>query len=85
MSSARYERLPTSASDDDIHLADIDQDADAERAPYQFPVYPPDPRFHQPTPPAWVRAGLIIFVIFCLWLSYAIRGMHPPPNKEAWI
>lgn len=86
MSSARYARLPTSPSEEDIQLiGDIDQDADAERAPHRLPLYPPNSRFYQPTPPAWARAGLIVFIIFCFWLSYAIRGMHPPPDKEAWI
>ncbi|KAK7055113.1 hypothetical protein R3P38DRAFT_1344877 [Favolaschia claudopus] len=54
----------------------FDDDDDEEEKLTRPPpiVYPQDPRFDQPTPPAWQRAGLILFILTCLFLAVWLQN-----------
>ncbi|KAL5529830.1 hypothetical protein ACEPAF_6087 [Sanghuangporus sanghuang] len=86
MSSARYERLPTSpdrsrspvGSPASTSLDLGEEEANIGRRqppPANRVVYAHDPRFGIPTPPAWQRVALIAFVVFLFWLGFRIRGL----------
>ena len=38
-----------------------------------LPSFDSDPRFHQPTPSPWIRAGLLLFTAFLFWLAFDMR------------
>lgn len=71
MSSAEYTRLPTH----DIHADDDD-----ETRPRS---YRDDPRFVEPTPAAWKRVALILFLFFLAWAGYKLRTMGAP--REMYV
>ena len=54
-------------------FGDDDEEERLTRVPPPAYSYPPDPRFEQPTPPAWQRAGLILIIFasiyFAIWLQ----------------
>ncbi|SJL16551.1 uncharacterized protein ARMOST_20077 [Armillaria ostoyae] len=62
--------------DDDNHrmlLSDDDEeDGETETLIHQQPV-PSDPRFDQPVPSPFARAGLLLFVAFLFWLAFSLR------------
>lgn len=81
MMRPRYALLPSSDPGDPIDLAsprsptyfeDEDEEEMLTRAPP--PVYPPDARFDQPTPPAWQRVALILVIIFSLALAVWLQN-----------
>lgn len=39
--------------------------------------YKDDERFHEPPVAAWKRVALIIFMIFLVWVIYALRTSKP--------
>jgi len=43
-----------------------------------LPSFDSDPRFHQPTPSPYVRAGLLLFTAFLFWLAFYMR-------KAIWV
>ncbi|KAI0353661.1 hypothetical protein OH77DRAFT_1512527 [Trametes cingulata] len=73
-SSYKYERLPTSP----------DQPADLKRrTSREEPTsdlhelhrrLAEDPRFNPPTPSAWQRVALIVFMIALLWIGFRMRA-----------
>ncbi|KAF5383047.1 hypothetical protein D9615_004791 [Tricholomella constricta] len=67
MSSARYERLPTTEEPSSPPAYELE---DGRPRPPTFPV---DPRFHQPTPSPLSRAALLIFLAFMFWLAFHMR------------
>ncbi|KAJ7213149.1 hypothetical protein GGX14DRAFT_564187 [Mycena pura] len=78
---ARYTALPTSDENEPTRpssrppafFGDDDEEERLTRVPPTAYSYPPDPRFDQPTPPAWQRAGLILIILasvyFAIWLQ----------------
>ena len=82
---AKYERLATS---DEPTLPE------KRRLPSQEPTsdvnelqrrLAQDPRFNPPTPPAWKRFALIIFMLFLLWVGFrmrvaALQAVEEPPK-----
>ncbi|KAG5636129.1 hypothetical protein H0H81_009036 [Sphagnurus paluster] len=71
-STARYEQLPTddepqsphSPSSPASHVHPPAYDFNIEDARPRLPVFPIDPRFHQPTPSPFSRAALLLFLGF---------------------
>ncbi|KAK7029900.1 hypothetical protein R3P38DRAFT_887117 [Favolaschia claudopus] len=56
-------------------LFSFDDSDDEEKLTRPRPIaYPHDPRFDQPTPPAWQRAGLILFIVSCLFLAVWLQN-----------
>ncbi|KAI0049856.1 hypothetical protein FA95DRAFT_1488372 [Auriscalpium vulgare] len=85
MSSAQYQALPTSPSPSPNDLEDFE---DEERPPRPRRGPTPeelqlaqDPRFNPPTPSAWKRVGLIVFIVVMFWLSFQLRTT-PSTHKE---
>ncbi|RDB19758.1 hypothetical protein Hypma_013230 [Hypsizygus marmoreus] len=88
MSSARYERLPT--SDSTLSLSPLTPlppyvelevsppEDELEDARPRRPVFPVDPRFEQPTPSPLSRAALLVFIALMFWLAFTLR-------RAAWI
>ncbi|KAJ7468765.1 hypothetical protein FB451DRAFT_1560447 [Mycena latifolia] len=37
-------------------------------------VYPPDPRFDVPTPPAWQRLGLILIILVSIGIAVWLQN-----------
>ncbi|KAJ7269687.1 hypothetical protein C8J57DRAFT_1322755 [Mycena rebaudengoi] len=73
----RYSLLPTAdstnASPGTPSLFDDDDEEEMlTRAPPV--VYPPDPRFDQPPPPAWQRLGLVLILLFSIFLAFWLRS-----------
>ena len=88
MSSARYERLPSSPKpqEDDYDLSNIESSAGLSRTPPQTRItFAHDPRFELPTPPVWQRAGLIATLIFLFWLGFRLRGSPEDEGIPALI
>ncbi|KAI0706414.1 hypothetical protein C8Q76DRAFT_629865 [Earliella scabrosa] len=72
---AKYERLATS---DEPTLPE------KRRLPSQEPTSD-DPRFNPPTPPAWKRIALVVFMLFLLWVGFrmrvaALQAVEEPPK-----
>lgn len=63
-STAKYEAIPQSD--------EVEQVRDDDPAP--------DPRFEQPTPSPWKRAGLLFLIAFLFWLTYWLRTSYQPPK-----
>jgi hypothetical protein len=71
---------------------DIEQEAPRQRVRRDsIPSFDSDPRFHQPTPSPFVRAGLLLFTAFLFWLAFNMRktmwvetgmGMNRRPAQE---
>ncbi|EJD01763.1 uncharacterized protein FOMMEDRAFT_158924 [Fomitiporia mediterranea MF3/22] len=77
MSSGRYERLPTEPESrpSSIDLANEEASIGRRRSPPANRVtYARDPRFELPTPPAWQRVALVLFVVFLFWMLYKLRA-----------
>ncbi|KAF7301287.1 hypothetical protein MIND_00693600 [Mycena indigotica] len=55
-------------------FADEDEEGMLTRA--RPPDHPPDPRFHQPAPPAWQRAGLILAIVGSIWFTVWLQSGH---------
>ncbi|KAJ7776010.1 hypothetical protein DFH07DRAFT_912046 [Mycena maculata] len=87
-STAKYTLLPT-ADEEEALLASpsrSDSDADAddsddEPLPGEPPAdasssFPPavDPRFVQPTPAPWKRAGLLLVIVLLFWAAFQFKG-----------
>ncbi|THH17882.1 hypothetical protein EW146_g3019 [Bondarzewia mesenterica] len=64
-STAKYQTLPQS---------DENEETTSEQAIR-------DPRFDQPTPSAWKRAGILFLIAFLFWLAYWLRTPHYQPPK----
>lgn len=104
---AKYQPLPTepqhspfSSPPSPSHAAyppfdsnqDIEQEAPRQRVRRDsIPSFDSDPRFHQPTPSPFVRAGLLLFTAFLFWLAFNMRktmwvesgmGMNRRPAQE---
>ncbi|KAI0063581.1 hypothetical protein BV25DRAFT_1990574 [Artomyces pyxidatus] len=67
--SAQYQALPT---DDEREVPTPEELQLAE-----------DPRFNPPTPPAWKRVALILFIVVMFWLSFRLR--NPRPVEDAKV
>ncbi|KAG8932077.1 hypothetical protein FRC02_001707 [Tulasnella sp. 418] len=77
MSSAPYTRIPTSEREararhghsfvDDMDLQNRHQDGQEEEEEEEI-----DPRFIQPTPPWWQRAGVLIFIVVMTWVAWKL-------------
>lgn len=89
MSQARYSRVatepPAAPSDNNGDEAQSDD----ETSPAQFveetgrnPEPPLDPRFNPPTPSAWKRAALLLFIVFLFWFSVRLRVRAPLPAED---
>ena len=84
MSSARYERLPTSPdrqgspldrpTSTSLDLGDEEANIGRGQPSLNRVVFARDPRFEIPAPPAWQRAALIAFIVFLFWLGFRLRG-----------
>lgn len=65
---------------DNTSIQDVEQEAPrrprVRREP--LPSFDSDPRFHQPTPSPFVRAGLLLFTAFLFWLAFDMR-------KSMWV
>ncbi|KAI9056771.1 hypothetical protein FKP32DRAFT_1638628 [Trametes sanguinea] len=75
MSSAyKYERLPTSpdqpASDLKRRTSRDEPTSDIHELHRRLEE---DPRFNPPTPSAWKRVALILFMLACLWIGFKLR------------
>lgn len=66
MSRTGYEAVPMSP--DDESLFDPGRTERAGRRPHI--IHTIDPRFHEPTPAAWKRAALLLFIAFMFWLAF---------------
>ncbi|KAF8327998.1 hypothetical protein F5887DRAFT_898295 [Amanita rubescens] len=83
MSSAKYQRLPTTDNPTGGEKNSPRSSFDASTSSYTA-----DTRFHQPTPSPYARAALLIFIVFMFWLAFAMRklmwlgGSAPPPGVE---
>ncbi|OBZ72198.1 Casein kinase I isoform alpha [Grifola frondosa] len=75
MSSAKYDRLPTSTDDEDARKRSHDEPTSDLRVLHER-LYS-DPRFNPPTPSPWKRAALLAFVVFLIWLSFSLRLSKP--------
>ncbi|KAK0200148.1 hypothetical protein DFS33DRAFT_128033 [Desarmillaria ectypa] len=68
--------MKTFDDDDDSRrtlLSDDDEeDGESETLIRQQPV-PSDPRFDQPIPSPFARAGLLLLVAFLFWLAFSLR------------
>ncbi|KAF8811822.1 hypothetical protein BYT27DRAFT_7088616 [Phlegmacium glaucopus] len=67
---------PLYQSDSSHSNQDVEQEAPLRRDP--LPSFDSDPRFHQPTPSPYVRAGLLLFMVFLFWLAFDMR-------KAIWV
>lgn len=84
MSSARYERLATSPTEDEPvppYASAASLDLGEEEANVGRRVHPAhrvafihDPRFDMPTPPKWQRVALLLTIAFLFWLAVHMRG-----------
>jgi hypothetical protein len=81
MKRTRYTLIPSSDPSDARGLAspnspaffeDEDEEEKLTRAPPV--VFPHDPRFDQPTPPAWQRVALILSIIISLALAVWLQN-----------
>jgi hypothetical protein len=73
-----YPPLPENNSFDANHQ-DIEHEAPRQRVRRDsIPSFDSDPRFHQPTPSPFVRAGLLLFTAFLFWLAFNMR-------KTMWV
>ncbi|KAJ7083440.1 hypothetical protein C8R44DRAFT_822443 [Mycena epipterygia] len=88
-STAKYTPIPTAAEDEGLlssSRADSEEDSDSETAvdtsPGDAPSFPPpaDPRFIQPTPSIWKRAGLLLFIVFLFWLAFQFKAVKSTPK-----
>ena len=59
---------------------DVEQEAPRRSRVRRDPIpsFDSDPRFHQPTPSPYVRAGLLLFTAFLFWLASDMR-------KDMWM
>lgn len=64
------------ARDDYVPLATQEDDEQEVVQEHQM-SYKDDARFYEPPVPAWKRVALIIFMIFLVWLVYALRSAKP--------
>ena len=78
MSRTGYEPIP--ASPDTDFEFDIAETERARRRPDI--IRTPDPRFHEPTPAAWKRAALLLFIVFMFWLAF---NLPRPKLPEAGV
>ncbi|KAJ7510640.1 hypothetical protein B0H11DRAFT_1955584 [Mycena galericulata] len=89
-STAKYTLIPTADEDEALLSPNSRPDSDesdsetaADSSPgEQSESFPPDvdPRFIQPTPSPWKRAGLLLFIIFLFWLAFQFKGYHDKPK-----
>jgi hypothetical protein len=78
MPSPRYERLasePEQISPKDCRFDLAEEEANiGRRSPNPRHVaFARDPRFELPTPPAWQRVALVLFLVFLFWLVFKLR------------
>ena len=66
MSRSGYEAVPMSPDDESEFDSGITERAG--RRPDIIRTI--DPRFHEPTPAAWKRAALLLFIAFMFWLAF---------------
>ena len=91
--SARYERLPTSPSNDNeldsfseelesrLHSNSSSQQHSSLRELHQ--QLHADPRFSPPSPPRWQRLALIVVVALLYWLAYRMPRAGVPALMDA--
>ncbi|KAJ6623644.1 hypothetical protein B0H10DRAFT_2008995 [Mycena sp. CBHHK59/15] len=86
-STAKYTPLPTADENEVLLKPESDEDEDIDDAAStsareQAPSFPPvpDPRFEQPTPSPWKRAGLLLFLLFLFWLAFQLKNTAGPPK-----
>ncbi|KAJ6507485.1 hypothetical protein DFH09DRAFT_1199917 [Mycena vulgaris] len=81
MMRPRYSLIPSSDQSDPRGLpshstpsffGDEDEEELLTRAPPV--VYPPDPRFEVPTPPAWQRVALILAILISLAIAVWLQN-----------
>lgn len=85
-STAKYTLIPDADEDDRLLASPAEPDSgdesDSEPLPRASPReqlepdFPPtvDPRFIQPTPALWKRAGVIFLTFFLFWLFFQIQA-----------
>ncbi|KAJ7616498.1 hypothetical protein FB45DRAFT_1034815 [Roridomyces roridus] len=89
--TAKYTLLPTAAADEEALLGSTSRDAsddegefDTEPLPAHRESFPPtiDPRFIQPKPATWKRAGLLLLIVFLFWLAYQLQVRGRPKAAQ---
>ncbi|CDO75128.1 hypothetical protein BN946_scf185010.g53 [Trametes cinnabarina] len=70
----KYERLPTSPNQSSSDLKRrTSRDEPTSDIHELHRRLEEDPRFNPPTPSAWKRVALILFMIACLWIGFKLR------------
>lgn len=77
-SSYKYERLatsPTAPSDLKRRTSHDEPTSDIHELHRRLEA---DPRFNPPTPSAWKRVALILFLLFVFWFGFKLRTSVSP-------
>jgi hypothetical protein len=87
MSQARYSRVPTEPPATPSGANEYEGESDDESSQFveetgRNTAPPLDPRFNPPTPSAWKRAALLLFIVFLFWLSVRMRMGAPLPAED---
>ncbi|KAJ6537414.1 hypothetical protein DFH09DRAFT_1324270 [Mycena vulgaris] len=65
---------PLGSDDDESDAETAGEASPGERPPSTSFPSPVDPRFIQPTPSPWKRAGLLLAIAFLFWLTFQLKG-----------